>query len=171
MGILLGATGSLNSPEEERKGLYNQLVAQYVELGKEAPEFKHYDEVDSVLLNVKDSDTGIAIIKAINGIEEVEKETTLNDVADAIELGLKKIDSIINDAIKEFKSLTIKSGEGLAEKVNGFESELSALKSIVTDLGENALDIEDIEVAAKGQMAEILKGVEGMTKKIGGDDK
>ena len=171
MGILLGAAGSLNSPEDERQELYTQLAAKYKELGIEAPEFKHYDDVNDVLITVKDSATAISIIKSINGVEDVEKAPTLNDVEEAIELGLKKIESIISDAIQEFKSLTIKNDDGLAKKVDGFESELSALKSVVTDLGENALDIGDIEVAAKGQMVEILKGVKSMTSKIGGDDK
>ena len=171
MGILLGAAGSLNSPEDERKGLYNQLASQYEKLGKEAPEFKHYDDVNEVLVTVKDSATAIAIIKSINDVEEVEKAPTLNDVEEAVELGLKKIESIISDAIQEFKSLTIKSDDDLAEKVDGFESELSALKSVVTDLGENALNVEEVEVAAKGQMVAILKGVKSMTKSIEEDDK
>jgi hypothetical protein len=170
MGVLLGARGGVDIPEDERRGVYNHLKRHYSEFEKDVPDFKAYKSVDDVLTDIKDSDTAIATIKSINGIEEVEKAPTLDDIEDAIELGLKKIESFISDAIAEFKSLTIKSDDGLAEKVDGFESELAALRSVVTDLGENALGIKDVEVAAKGQMSEILKGVEKMTARVGGKE-
>ena len=170
MGALLGARGGVDIPDDERKRVYNHLKRHYSEFDKEAPDFKTYESVDDVAGTVKDAETAMALIKSITGVEEVEKAPTLGDVEDAIELGLQRIDAIISDAIQEFKSLTIKSDDDLAEKVDGFESELSALKSVVTDLGENALGVKDVEVAAKGQMSEILKGVEDMTAKLGGKE-
>ena len=54
-----------------------------------------------------------------------------------------------------------------AERVDAFENDLKAVKSLLTDLEENKIDVGEAAEVTKESMRDLLSGIKDATSKIG----
>lgn len=163
MGALLGTTGDSDS---DRKVEYDNLAKHYAELSKEVPAFKSYSSPEEILAEVKDPDTAVVIMKSLFGVTEEEDSPEVIAIKDATDSAVEKINAVVKSAIAEFSSLTLESTK-TAAKVEAFGNELEAVKSLLTDLEENKIEVKEVEAVTKESMRDLLTGIKAATSKIG----
>ena len=112
MAVLFGARGGVNIPDGDRKGVYNHLVKHYKEYNKTPPDFKEYEDEESIL--------GIEEVEDILELEP-EKEVDIDEAADMIlsigELVKSKGEEMINNYVSKLDEKLIEAIERKKGKV------------------------------------------------------
>ena len=66
MAILLGAEGEADISDEDVKGIYDHLAKHYKEMGKEAPEWQTYSDIEDAWKGCKDYKTFVALVNELS---------------------------------------------------------------------------------------------------------
>jgi len=86
MGVLLGARGGVDIPDNERRGVYNHLAAEYKAFDRDPPAFsskKEFDIVAFVLQHIKEIVTPYAELDEAIGIVIVDESDETVKIFDA----------------------------------------------------------------------------------------
>jgi FtsZ-binding cell division protein ZapB len=126
-------------------------------------EVKEVDDEEEV--PVDDPAVGKAVVDTEKGVVEEEMSPEVEAIKDATDSAVEKINAAVKTAIEQFSSLTLESKK-TAEKVEAFENDLSAVKTMLTDLEENKIDLKEAEEVTADSMRELLAGIKDATAKI-----
>ena len=66
MTVLLGAKGGTDIPDEDVEGIYGHLAKHYKEMGKEAPEWQTYNDIEEAWKGCKDYKTFVALVNELS---------------------------------------------------------------------------------------------------------
>ena len=81
MTVLLGAKGGTDIPDEDVKGIYGHLAKHYKEMGKEAPEWQTYNDIEEAWKGCKDYKTFLSLMAKLTTdafFKSVFAEATIN---------------------------------------------------------------------------------------------
>ena len=143
--------------EEKIAAIKEILGSDSLEDGEEAT------EDDSVVEKDLDDSAEEGVVE--KGLEE-EMSPEVEAIKDATDSAVEKINTVVKTAIEQFSSLTLESTK-TAEKIEAFGNDLEAVKSMLTDLEENKIEVKEAEEVTKNSMRELLAGIKTATNKIG----
>ena len=115
MTVLLGAKGGTDIPDEDVKGIYGHLAKHYKEMGKEAPEWQTYNDIEEAWKGCKDYRTFLSLMERLTAdafIKLVFADATINLLRDKESQIEVRLSSIV---LKQTDSL-VKRVLGLVEQ-------------------------------------------------------
>ena len=157
MTVLLGAKGGTDIPDEDVKGIYDHLAKHYKEMGKEAPEWQTYNDIEEAWKGCKDYRTFLSLMEKLTAdtfIKSVFADATINllrDKESQIEVRLS--------------SIVLKQTDSLVKRVLGLVEQ--KMKNISPDKIEiNLSEYMPIFSAPEEQEIENKKNSDDVIKKI-----
>lgn len=121
MAVLLGARGSEEFVEEERKSVYNHLKKHYDQFSKDAPEFREYQDLketlDAISVNKKELETEKiknVVKQAMQEMANEHKKSDLkdNEVLPEIQEAMKLLVNISNQALQRINQKRLEESKG-----------------------------------------------------------